>query len=80
MAAEGGGRTCAEPFRTLLMKWTSCSMVPTASLGRKYCSLEVLRMMTEGTATSLREGEETQVYTRRWGWHHHTGTRYRQHR
>lgn len=64
---EEGARTCAEPFRTLWMKWTSCSMVPTASLGRKYCSLDVLRMITEGTATSLGEGEEMQVYARSLG-------------
>ncbi|TNN44392.1 hypothetical protein EYF80_045419 [Liparis tanakae] len=29
-------------------------MLSTGSPGRKYCSLDVLRMMTEGTATSLR--------------------------
>lgn len=50
---EEGRRTCAEPFSTLLMKWTSCSMVPINSLGRKNCSLDVLRMITEGTAISL---------------------------
>lgn len=42
-------------------------MVPTASPGRKYCSLEVLRMITEGTATSLREGEEMQVLHKKFG-------------
>lgn len=47
--------TCAEPFKTPLMNWTSCSMVSIGSLGRKYCSLDVLRMITEGTVTSLRK-------------------------
>lgn len=72
-----GGRTCAEPFRTPFMKWTSCSMVPTASLGRKYCSLDVLRMMTEGTGTSLRGGgeERNTGLCENFGWislHRHT--------
>lgn len=49
----GGIQTCTEPFKTPVMNWTSCSMVSVGSPGRKYCSLDVLRMMTEGTATSL---------------------------
>ncbi len=51
--------TCAEPFKTLLMNWTSCSMLSIGSLGRKYCSLDVLRIITEGTVTSLRETRNT---------------------
>ena len=65
----GGGRggekkiwTCAEPFKTLLMNWTSCSMVSIGSLGRKYCSLDVLRMITEGTVTSLRKKNKTRKH------------------
>ena len=50
--------TGAVPSRTLLMKFTNFSMVSTGSLGRKYCSLEVLRMMTLGTVTSLRRHRE----------------------
>lgn len=46
-------QTCTEPFKTPVMNWTSCSMVSVGSAGRKYCSLDVFRMMTEGTATSL---------------------------
>lgn len=61
---EGRGErkiwTCAEPFKTLLMNWTSCSMVSIGSPGRKYCSLDVLRMITEGTVTSL-ENRKTQL-------------------
>lgn len=56
--------TCAEPFKTPLMNWTSCSMVSIGSLGRKYCSLDVLRMITEGTVTSLggKTDKKTQAF------------------
>lgn len=56
----GGIQTCTEPFKTPVMNWTSCSMVSVGSPGRKYCSLDVLRMMTEGTATSLGKRHQTE--------------------
>lgn len=54
-------QTCAEPFKTPLINWTSCSMVSVGSPGRKYCSLDVLRMITEGTATSLQKKKQNKT-------------------
>lgn len=42
-------------------------MVPIYSVGRKNCSLDVFRMMTEGTGISLRGGERNADFRSRLG-------------